>query len=284
MKNLALFIWRNYFFFLFLILEVISFYFLVSKNYYQKASFVNSSNAATGSMLEAYSGFTDYLKLKNTNLLLAQENADLKKYTRNSYAIYVDKTFLKSSVVKLNDTVYRQQYEYFPAKVVNNSVSNQKNYLTLNVGRKQGAERDMAVISSNGIVGIINDVSDNYCSVMSVLHRDLRVSSKIKKDGSFGPLNWNGDSYREALLTDIPTHVKLKPGDTVVTSAYSTVFPEDIMVGTVVSFERKATEYFYTVKVKLSTDFKKLDYVYVVKNFFREEQIELEKKAQKRDN
>ncbi len=118
---------------------------------------------------------------------------------------------------------------------------------------------------------------------MSLLHKDNKISSKLKKDGSFGPLFWEGDDFRYATLTDIPTHVKILKGDTVVTSAYSTIFPEGIMIGTVESYERKPAEYFYTVKVKLSTDFKKLNYVYVISNIMKNEQEQLESRSQKND-
>lgn len=275
MRNLVVFIWRNNFFFLFLLLEAVCFYFLVQSNSYQKAGFINSANRVAGSVYQANANVREYLHLKEWNEQLNRENAELHNQSTASY--------MKVPVgeYKVTDTIYRQQYVYTHAKVVNNSTSNQNNYLTLNKGSKQGIKRDMAVITSNGIVGVVKDVSDNFSSVMSVLHRDMRISSKLVRDGSYGPLSWDGRDYRYAQLNDIPTHAKMNPGDSVVTSAYSVTFPEGIMVGRVESYERATGSPFYTVKVRLSVDFKKLNYVYVVNNILKMEQDSLEKASQK---
>ena len=142
----------------------------------------------------------------------------------------------------------------------------------------------MAVITSSGVVGQVKDVSDNFCTVMSLLNSKTTISSKIKKDGSYGPLMWDvDDNYSIATLHDIPTHVRLITGDTIVTSAYSLTFPENIMIGKVESFVQKSGDFFYTVKVKLSTDFKKLSHVYIVNNILKDEQEELEKKSESDD-
>ena len=139
----------------------------------------------------------------------------------------------------------------------------------------------MAVITSSGIVGQVKDVNENFCTVKSLLNSQTIVSSKVKKDGSIGPLKWDvNDNYSTATLHDIPTHVRLKVGDTIVTSAYSTIYPENIIIGTVESFVQKPGEFFFTVKVKLSTDFKKLSHVYIVNNILKQEQEELEKRSE----
>lgn len=274
MRSLFLFIWKYYFFFLFFLLEALSVYFLVRTNSFHRTSFVSSANNISGSVLQSYSDINEYFHLREANEQLAKENAMFHSMELPSFIRSYGDTY------SFNDSVYKQQYEYISAKVVNNSTNRRSNYLTLNKGSKQGIKQDMAVISSTGVIGIVKDVSDNFSSVMSLLHKDTKVSSKIKKDGSFGPLSWMGEDYRYAVLTDIPTHVRLVKGDTIITSAYSATFPEGILVGTVESFERKSGEYFYTVKVKLSTDFKKLNYVYVVTNILKEEQENLEKISQ----
>lgn len=275
MRNLVVFIWRHNFFVLFLLLEVICVYFLVKNNSYQRAAFINSANHVAGSVYQANADIREYLHLKETNGLLAAENAYLRNKSLDSYM----KVPIGEFSVK--DTIYKQQYVYYYAKVVNNSTNLPNNYLTLNKGYKQGIQRDMAVITSNGIIGVVTVVSANFSSVMSVLHHNSVVNSRLKRDGSFGPLSWDGRDYRYAQLHDIPTHARIKAGDTVVTSSYSATFPEGIPVGTVESYERKPGEYFYTVQVRLSADFKKLDYVYVVNNILKSEQDSLEKVSQK---
>jgi len=274
MRNLILFIWKYYFYFTFLLLEIFCFYLVVNNNYYQRASFINSSNTVAANILRLSKNIKDYFYLKEQNEILAKENAQLRTHSFISFSKTVNDRFV------VNDTIYRQKYIYTSCKVVNNSINRRNNFLTLNKGYNQGIKHDMAVITSTGVVGIVKDVSPNFCTVMSLLHSKTVISSKIKANGFFGPLTWDGENSNYATLNDIPTHVHLSRGDTVVTSAYSLSFPENIMVGTIESFERKRDEFFYTVKIKLSTDFKKLSYVYVVNNIQKEEQKELEKKSE----
>ena len=274
MRNLIVFIWRNNFFFLFLLLEGACVYLLVKNNSYQGTRFINSANKIAGTVYEANNSLHDYLRLKDQNEDLSRKNTELLNASLSSYM----KVPVGETVI--NDTLYRQQYVYTYAKVVNNSTNRESNYFTLNKGRLQGIKPDMAVITNTGVAGVVKDVSDNFSSVMSLLHHDMKISSKLKRDGSFGPLAWDGRDFRYAMLTDIPTHVRMKPGDTVVTSAYSATFPEGIMVGTVDSYEQRPGDHFLTVKVRLSTDFKKLGYVYVVNNILKAEQDSLEKASQ----
>lgn len=274
MRNLITFIWKHYFFFLFLSIEVLCIYLIVQNNYFQKASFVNSSNQVSANILKTSANVEEYFFLKSENEKLAKENAELRSRSLVSFSL------LENNQYFVNDTAFRQKYSYINSKVVNNSTNRRNNYLTLDKGSKQGIKNNMAVITSTGVVGQIKDVSENFCTVMSLLNSKTTISSKIKKDGSYGPLTWEGENFAYATLHDIPTHVKLTKGDTIVTSAYSLTFPENILIGTVESFERKSGEYFYTVKVKLSTEFKKLSHVYVVTNMMKKEQEELETRSE----
>jgi len=277
MRNLIVFIWKHYFFFLFFLLEVLCIYFIVQNNSFHRATFINSSNQLSGNVLETYSDMSYYFHLKEANEQLARENALLRSTSMPSFVA------ISGPDYKIKDSIHLQKYQYVSAKVVNNSINRRNNYITIDKGSKQGLAEDMAVISSTGVVGIIKNVSENFSSVMSLLHKSCTISSKVKKDGSYGPLSWDGTDYRYATLSDIPTHVPLAAGDTIAISPYSATFPENILVGTVESFERKSGAYFYTVKVKLSTDFNKLNFVYVVKNFMKKEQEELENAAKKND-
>lgn len=274
MRNLILFVWKHYFLFLFFLLETICIYLVVQNNNFQKASFINSANQVSANVLKTSKNIEDYLYLKNENENLAKENAELRSHSLVSFSMLVNNQYI------VNDTVYNQKYTYTSCKVVNNSINRRNNYLTLNKGTKQGIQHDMAVITSTGVVGVVKEVSANFCTVMSLLHSKSTISSKIKKNGFFGPLTWDGESFSYATLNDIPSHVQLLKGDTIVTSAYSLAFPENILIGTVERYERKSGESFFTVKIKLSTDFKKLSYVYVVNNLQKLEQEELEKKSE----
>ena len=274
MRNLVVFIWKNYFFVMFLLLEAVCIYLLVQNNKFQRASFVNSSNKMSASVLSTAENVQQYFYLKSENERLAKENAELHSHDLLSFSLLVNDRYT------VNDTVYRQKYTYTSAKVVGNSTNLRNNYLTLDKGSKQGITNKMGVITSAGVVGLVEQVSENFCTVKSLLHSNTIINSKLKKDGSFGPLDWNGESFEYATLNDIPTHVRLVKGDTVVTSQYTKMFPENILVGTVDSYYKEGTKPFYTVKIKLSTDFKKLTHVYIVDNKLRQEQQELEEKTQ----
>jgi len=274
MRNLFTFIVRHNFIFFFLFLQLISFWLMVQKGAYQGSNILNSSNTVIAGIYQVSANAKEYFNLREENERLANENVVLRNSLKSN--LYV----LPLKVYKIRDTIYRQQYSYIASKVVNSSVNKRRNYLTLNVGEDMGIKRDMGVVSSNGVVGIVTDVSGNFASVMSLLHKDLRVNCQLKRDGSFGPLVWDGEDYRHCNLTDIPTHARIRPGDTVMTSELSGIFPEGIMVGTVVSFERRKNESFYTVRVKLNADLKKVNHVYVIKNKFKQERDSLELKTQ----
>ena len=274
MRNLILFIWKHYFVFLFLLLETLCVYLVVQNNNFQRASFVNSSNQVSASVLSTAEYIQQYFYLKSENERLAKENAELHSHDLLSFSVLVNDQYT------VNDTLYRQKYTFTSAKVVNNSTNRRNNFLTLDKGTKQGIKKDMAVITGNGVVGKVKDVSENFCTVMSVLHSKTIINAKVKKDGSFGPLTWDGVDFSIVTLNDIPTHVKLLKGDTITTGADSKIFPENILIGTVESFVQKSGEYFFTVKVKLLTDFKKLTHVYIVNNKMKDEQEELEKQSE----
>jgi rod shape-determining protein MreC len=247
---------------------------MVKNNGYQGSSLLNSSNAVSSKIYKVKSNATEYLLLQEENERLAKENVYLLNHIKMGYAV------IPLKVYKKNDTLYKQVYEFISGKAINNSINKRNNYLTLNIGSQQGVTHDMAVINSNGIVGIVKDVSENFSSVMSILHKDVRVNCQLKKDGTYGPLIWDGSDYRFSNLTDIPTHAKIKKGDTVITSSLSGIFPEGIIVGFVDSYEKRQNESFYTVKVRLSADFKKINHISVIKNNYKTEQDSLERKSQ----
>lgn len=275
MRNLFAFVVKHNFIFVFLLLQVICIWLMVQNNGYQGSHVLNSSNQAVANVYESAANTKEYFSLKQENEKLARENSILRNFLKANYAVLPLKEFTK------NDTLYKQQYSYINAKVVNSSVNKRRNFLTLNVGSEQGITQDMAVMAGDGIVGIVTNVSRNFSSAMSLLHKDVRVNCQLKKDGSYGPLVWEGGDYKFCLLTDIPTHAKIANGDTVITSELSGIFPEGIMVGTIESFERRKNESYYTAKVKLSADLKKVNHVYVIKNKFKNERDSIEQTTQK---
>jgi rod shape-determining protein MreC len=174
-------------------------------------------------------------------------------------------------------------YDVVMAKVVNNSVMYLSNYITIDKGRKDGIRPDMGVISEGGVVGIVSMVSDHYAVVIPLLNPKFRLSCKVLGSSYFGSMSWDGRSARYAKLDELPRHVEFKEGDIIVTSGFSAIFPEGIMVGNVSSFERQHNDNFYSLTVRLTTDFHRLNNVMVIRNYRHEEQIQLEQEAKVND-
>jgi rod shape-determining protein MreC len=273
MHGIITFLRKFYFAVLFVFLEIISLTFVFSNNYYHEAGYFNSSNRISGAVYSAYSGFTSYFNLKTVNRQLADENSQLLKFTSE-----IKDTSAHKKTPKTNP--FGQQFNFIVAEVIDNSTNLPSNYITLNAGSEQGIGESMGVISPAGIVGIVIKVSAHYSVVMSLLHKKTLVSAMFKKSGTFGTLSW-GDKmdYRFATLAQIPMSEKIKISDTIETSGYSNAFPKGVMVGTVESFKENPEQYFYTVRVKLSTDFKNLRYVYVVSDLKKIEKEALETDA-----
>lgn len=265
MRRLLTYIIRYNFTFLFLLLEVVAFILIIQNNY-QRASFLNSSNSFTGSILTTTSNISEYFSLKNTNVKLAEENRLLREQLETSFKTTDTNVFVQK------DSLFRFVY----AKVIRNSVNKQKNYLMINKGLKHGINRDMGVITSDGVVGTVVEVSENYARVMSILHIQNRINARIKKNRHLGNMEWDGKDYRIGLLTDIPSHVRLTAGDTIVTSGNSNIFPEGLVIGSVMDFNQQTAEKFNTASVTYAVDYNSLYHVFVITNLMIEELTELE--------
>jgi len=276
MRNFILIIRKYNFFIVFLLLQVVSAWFLVKNSTFQRSVIVSTSNNAVGQIYSAYSNVTDYLRLGVTNQALAEENARLRKADSSSF---YDTSF---KIMKVNDTLRKQQYEYITAKVINNSVTKVNNYITLNAGYEKGIRKDMGVISSNGVVGIVKDVSAHFSTVMSLLNSNTKVSSKIKKNDYPGSVVWTGGPPQEGVLMDIPSHAKIVVGDTIVTTPFSDFFPGGIMVGRITELGTSG-ESFKEIKLKFTTDFQNLSYVYVIVNHLKQEREILEARTESDD-
>ena len=253
----------------FVLLVVLSVVLMARTTYYQRSRITAWTGSMAGGWYEGVNSIGGYFGLKGENDRLAAENAELRARLAESYIDYTD------SVFTVNDTVYRQRYDYTEARVIKNSWSQQNNYIIIGKGRQHGIEPDMAVISPDGIVGVVVSTTKNFAKVMPVLHSDSRNSVKVKRTGISGSLVWDGKDYRYAQVLDVPTTHQFDGGDTIVTSGLANDFPEGIPVGYVESAETLKGSGFYKVRIRLATDFNKLDHVYVINNKFRKEQQEL---------
>ena len=258
----------------FLLLVVASLVLMSRTSYYQSSKLIAWTNSVAGGWYSGVNSVGGYFGLKAENDRLAAENALLRAQMEASYISFSDREF------EINDTVYQQRYRYTEARVIKNSWSQQNNYIMVGKGRSHGLEPDMAVISPDGIVGVIMSVSDNFATIMPVLHSDSRNSVRVKRTGISGSLVWDGRDYRYAQVIDVPTTHQFVEGDTIVTSGLAGDFPEGIAVGYVESAEALSGSGFYTVNIRLATDFNKLDHVYIIQNRFRAEQDTLMKHTQ----
>jgi rod shape-determining protein MreC len=270
MRNLIFFVYKYYVFLMFFTLEILAFVLIYRFNNYQKASFVNYTTGVTSSFYNRVSDVESYFKLRTVADSLQRENARLHNQLLTSY--YQNNLTTKT----ISDSVYKQQYTYLAARVVNNSVTKRNNYITINRGRLHGVMPEMAVISESGIVGIVLNVSDHYATVLSFLNNNCKISAKLERTQAFGSLVWDGKDPRYARLLDVNKHVPIKVNDLVITSNYSTIFPEGIPIGRISDFSIDAGDNFHTIQVQLFTDFSTLSTVYVINNLLKNEQKNLE--------
>ncbi|MCQ2295266.1 MAG: rod shape-determining protein MreC [Bacteroidales bacterium] len=275
MESLLAFIKRFNYIFVFLVLEILALIFISQNSNYQGSKLVSMGNAVAGRCYSAVASVGDYFGLRHENALLAAENAKLRAQLAESYISYNTRQFSH------NDTVFNQRYGYTEAQVVKNSWNRRDNYIMINKGRKQGIREDQAVISPQGVVGVVVSTTDNFSTIMPVLHSNSRNSVRIPRINTNGSLVWRGGDFRYATLIDIPTTYRLRKNDTIVTSGMANDFPEGVMVGFVERAFSERGSGFYTIQVRLATEFNTLDHVYIVNNYFKAEQDSLMVHTQK---
>jgi len=271
MRNLLIFITKYNAFFLFLIFEISALIIYVKYNSFQKATFINSAANVTGGLYAQVDQWKGYLSLKEVNDSLALENAKLRNQLKTSF--YVD-TLAKR---KVNDTIYKQQYEYIEAKVVKNSINLRNNYLTINMGKKAGIEKGDGVICGLGVVGKVLYVSEKFAIVQSLLHKETIVSSRLANSKELGLFAWGDDlDPRKGVLYDVSNNATPKLGELVTASDLS-LFPAGIPIGKISNLHsRSGKGAFLSMDVAIAVDFGKLEYVYVVINKSAQEQTGLE--------
>ncbi len=278
MRNLLNFLLKYNHWFLFILLEVISFVLLFRFNHYQHSVYFSSANAVAGKVYEVSGGITSYFHLKSVNEDLLDRIMELEQQNHNledALGRHLSDSTELNSIRNLPNT----DYQFFKARVINNSLNLVDNYITLNRGSKDGIRPEMGVVDGNGVVGIVYDTSSHYSRVISVLNSKSSISCKIVGSEYFGYLKWEYGDSRYAYLKDLPRHAEFNLGDTVVTSGYSTVFPEGIMIGTVDDMADSNDGLSYLLKVKLATDFGKVSEVRVIARTGQHEQKELEQKS-----
>jgi rod shape-determining protein MreC len=280
-RNIFLFIRRYFNFLFFLVLQIIALSFLFRYNKFHEAAFMGIANELTGRVSSRYSNIQYYFHLKKTNEALAQQNEQLLNNLGTNFQPADTLTKIITDTANRDTLGNSRRYIWRNARVVNNSVSLQNNYLTIHRGEGQGVKKDMGVISANGIVGMVVNTSENFAVVMTMLNRQSSVSAKLKKTGEIGKVQWDGKSPEYVTMINIPKSAQVAKGDSVVTSGYSLTFPPGILIGTVTEVVNDNTSNFYSLILRPSTNFYNVEYVTVVDNIQKDEQKKLEEAASK---
>lgn len=274
MNNLLSFFVKHSAWFVFMVYMILSLVLLFRDNPYQQSVYLTSANAISANTYEALSTVSSYFHLKDINEDLQERNALLE----------MELVRLRSQVKDLQVMVpdslrepWPQHFDFVMARVVSNSIAQPHNYITINRGSKQGVKPQMGVVDQNGVVGVVNVVGPNASRVISLLNTDMKLSCKLKNNEYFGSLIWDGRSPEYAVLGDLPKHITFNKGDTVITSGYSALFPEGLIVGIVEGRDKGAEASFASLRVKLTTNFSQLSTVRVITNNMSEQLHVLER-------
>ncbi len=292
MQKLLAFIIAKRHWILFILCEIISFVLIYRNNTYQRNMMLNSANVVIGNITSISGGVFSYFDLQKVNQELLERNSILEmeviRLREQANRRIIDATsfnqvFLADTV--LPDSLFRGDYvyKYITAGVVNNSITYLNNYITINKGYNDGVRPDMGVVSPQGLVGIVTTVDKHFSVVISLLNVKFKVNCKVQHTDYFGALSWKGGDVEYAYLEQLPTHATFQIGDTIITSGYSAVFPPGVVVGVVESYEKENDDNFYSLKVRLSTNFQSLSILCVIDNGLQKEQKEIEMEAKKND-
>lgn len=258
MQQIVNFIIRNKTFLLFLFLFSISILFTVQSHSYHKSKFINSANVLTGGVYNSFNNISEYFALKSQNEILSEENNRLKSILFNN------KTQLNPSYI--DSLTFNELYKFTSAQVIKNSYNLTNNVLLVNKGFKDSIKQDFGVITDKGILGIVDQTSKNYATVLSILHSKSNISAQLKSSNHFGTLKWDGKSPQYTQLIDIAKNAKLKKGDTIITSGRSSIFPKGVNIGVINDYKLDPSEDSYIINIELFNDMTNIEYVYIIEN------------------
>ena len=275
MNSLRLLLKHYFHLLVFLLLTVFSFILIYQNNHYQNFVISKVALRITGPVHKLANFFYRQFDYPRENEYLALRNREFENEKANMFIFSDDSVH---SVFEGENKNKRRMYDLSTAHVIFNTINKTHNYIILDKGKKDGVVPDMAVLSPNGVAGVVSDVSDHFSTAMSVLNPDFRVSARIIPINQIGTVVWVDDDPTIAQVVDIPQHLMVAVGDSVVTSGYSDVFPKDLMIGTVIEKYDNPNNTFLTIKIRLSTDFRNLHSVYLISNLYKPELDSLKSK------
>lgn len=283
MKNIFLFFKHYANIITFVILQIICIVAITKFSKTHEAFFYTKANQIIGRVNSQYSGVNNYFKLKEVNQQLSIENNKLREMLKSNEIVF-DNNIKEKTDTTVKDTLNRyRKFKYLLAEVVGNNVSEQYNFIQLQLGTKHGVKKDMGVVGPTGIVGKVINVSENYCEVMSLLNRSSKVSAILKNGKEFyaSTVTWDGKDANFLIMENVSKAISIKKGDSVVTSSYSPSFPSQLLLGTVAEIKQDASGNNYILKLKSATNFNKLQYVNIIVNTYFEEQKALSDSTKK---
>ncbi len=261
MQQIFFFVQKYKYFLFFLLLEFFAIFLIINNHSFHKSKFISSANGITGKLYQKSSQFSDYFHLKDQNKELNDENIKLK----NQLELLMSKNDTVFNQTIIDTLQFHQKYTYINAKIIKNEYHKSFNFLTVNRGKKQGVLKEMAVVNSKGIIGITDVSNKDYSRVQSILNKNSKINARLKNSFHFGTLIWNGKDYNTVQLIDIPKEANITQGDTIITGGKSTIFPEGVLIGTVIKQSNKST-FNNSIDIKLFNDMSNIGYVYVIKN------------------
>lgn len=271
MQQLIYFLQKYKYFLYFLLLQFIAIILIFNNHSYHRSKFVSSTNAISGSYYTKKTNLSNYFLLKEDNLKLIEENTKLKNELEAIRS--QNDTVIETNII--DSVKYHQKYVYINGNIIKNEYRNPYNILTVKPGSKQGVTKEMGVINHKGIIGITDNVSNNYARVKSILNKDVTINARFKHSAHYGYLKWDGNNYNTIQLTDIPREATYKIGDTIITDGKSAIFPEGILIGTVYKLPKELTAS-NSIDVKLFNDMTNINHIYVIKNLHKFEIKKLE--------
>ncbi|WP_443702799.1 rod shape-determining protein MreC [Prevotella sp.] len=279
MRNLLAFLAKYNHWFVFILLEVISFALLFRYNSFQGSVFFSSANAVAGKIYEYRSDVTTFFSMSQNNKRLTERNLLLEQEVK-TLSQYIARNNGDSLVLDKYQKQMLKDFRLIPAKVISSSLDKEDNLITLDKGKADGIHEDMGVACGMGIVGVVYMASDHYSIVIPVINKNSNISVTIKKRGYFGFLHWKGGPADIAYIDDVPRHAKFALGDYVITNGYSSIFPPGIMVGKILHVFNSSDGLSYRVQLRLATDFGNLRHVCVIDNTPLKDKAMLLKAAQ----
>lgn len=271
MNNLIEFFKKNFHYFLLAILLVVSIIMMGKSMSYSKYKFARMCQNTIGPIQKNWAEMIHKFSLGQENDLLTQQNIALMREHENMF-IYKNDTVI--SMMSKTDSLHPRSmrlYDYTYAHVIYKTTNQAFNYLIIDKGSQDGISRDMAVTCPQGVVGVISDVSDHFSSIIPILHPDSRISATVSPINQVGTVVWEGPNPQVAYLENIPQHLEINIGDSVLTSGFSNIFPKGLLIGTVKEVSVGKNASFLTIKVKLATNFNKLSTVYLIENLHKAE-------------